>query len=165
MKIILPPHLRAAQKVESYKDVINEAIDICKGIQDGSFISPGSKYNDCFAIAQPQVSAKPLRYFVINPRLGAQIAKDMGGLLIINPRLLSKNKETKIMYKEGCMSYPYRPEKKVKRFNEITITYDVIDNMQKPKLKHIDSRILTGISAIVCQHELQHLSGKSIWSE
>lgn len=163
--MILPPHLKAAQKVENYEDIIPEAIEICKGIQNGSFVTPGSKYNDCFAIAQPQVSPKPLRYFVINPKLGGPIAKELGGLLIINPRLLSKDKESKIMSIEGCMSYPFRPEKKVKRFNRITVTYDLVEDLNHPKLKHIESKDVSGVTAIVCQHEIQHLNGKSIWNE
>lgn len=166
--MILPPHLKAAQKVDNYEEIMIEAIEICKGMQNGSFVTFGSKYNDCFAIAQPQVSHKPLRYFVINPLLGAPIAKELGGLLIINPRLLSKDKESKIMSSEGCMSYPLRPEKKVKRFNRITVTYDVIKDLKNPKLITMDKigeKELTGLSSIVMQHELQHLNGKSIWHE
>lgn len=158
--MILPPHLKVAQKVENWQEIIPEAIEICKGIQDGRFFTPGSKYNTCFAIAHPQVSDKPLRYFVVHP----DMANIFGGLVIINPRLLSKNKESKIISKEGCMSYPFRPEKNVKRFREISVTYDVIKDLKNPKLDHVETKDLEGIGSVVCQHELEHLNGKSIFT-
>lgn len=164
MKIILPPHLKPGQKVDDSVIIIDEAKEICRGIQDNKFVTPGSIYKDCFAIAQPQVSDRPLRYFVINPRLGALIAKDLGGLLIINPRILSKNKESRIMHPEGCMSYPFRPMKKIKRFREISVTYDVVEDLNKPKVKTVQEITIRDFTALVFQHELEHLNGKNIWT-
>lgn len=167
MKTLIPPHLKPGQKVENFSEIISEATEILKGIQNKIFSTPGSKYTDCFAMAQPQISNRPLRYFVINPILGSSVAKDLGGLVIINPRLLSKDKLTRLMHPEGCMSYPFRPEKKVKRFNKISVTYEVIKDLRDPKLITLDvveKRELTGMTAMVFQHELEHLNGKSIWS-
>ena len=144
MKTILPPHLKIGVKVEDPLSIVEEAAKILKGIQNGLFVTGGSKYNDCYAMAQPQVSCSPLRYFVINPKLGSEIAKAMGGLVIINPRLLSKNKLTRFMSREGCMSYPFRPEKKTKRFDEIVVTYDLIAGLKNPEVVNVAEKNLRG---------------------
>jgi len=164
MKTILPPHLKTSQKVEDPATILEEAREICKGMQNGAFITPGSKYNDCFAMAQPQVSDKPLRYFVINPVTAREVAKEFGGLVIINPRIIEKDKSSKVMSLEGCMSYPFRPAKKVKRYAKITITYSVIEDLKNPKVVHVESKELSGFAAFVCSHELEHLNGKSIFT-
>jgi peptide deformylase len=164
MKTILPPHLKPGQKVKDPATILREARDICKGMQNGSFVTPSSKYNNCFAMAQPQVSNKPLRYFVINPITASQVAKDFGGLVIINPRIIEKDKSSKVMSLEGCMSYPFRPAKKVKRYGIITVTYDVIEDLKNPNVVHVESREIKGFTSFVCLHELEHLNGKSIFT-
>lgn len=165
MKTLIPPHLKPGQKVEINDDFIKEAKEILEGIQRGDFATPGGRYNTCFAMAQPQISNRPLRYFVINPIIASVVAKDLGGLVIINPRIISKDKSSKMQSKEACMSYPFRPEKKVKRYAKITISYDVIDDLRHPKVKTVESKEISGLTAIICQHELQHLAGKSIFEE
>ena len=160
MRIIIPPHLKAASKVEDPKDIISEAITIQKMIANREVYAPGSKWDECFAVAQPQVSDRPLRYFVLNPKW-KEIVKAFGGEIIVNPRLLSKDKSTRIMFKEGCLSYPFRPIKKTKRFRKIEVTYVIITS--KGQITEIPNKPLEEIPAIVFQHELEHLNGKSIW--
>jgi peptide deformylase len=162
MNIILPPHLKAAIKIEEPKLIIPEAIAIQKMILNREFVTPGSKWDECFAVAQPQVSSQPLRYFVLNPKW-KKIVDAFGGEIIVNPRLLSKDKSTRIMFKEGCLSYPFRPIKKVKRYRKIEVTYVIITG--KGQITEIPNKILEEIPAIVFQHELQHLNGKSIWED
>ena len=167
MKTIIPPHLKAAHGVENISSIIPEAIEICKGIQDKIFSPPGSQYTDCFAMAQPQVSDNPLRYFVINPVLGASVAKDLGGLVIINPHIISKDRTSRLMHPEGCMSYPFRAVKKVKRFNRIIVSYESIKDISNSKLitsDRIEEKEISGMTAMVFQHELEHLNGQSIYS-
>lgn len=162
MKIITPPHLKIASKVDNIPDIISEAIEIQKMINNREVYAPGSKWDECFAVAQPQVSDKPLRYFVLNSKW-KELIKAYEGEFIVNPQLLSKDRESRIMFKEGCLSYPYRPPKKVKRFRKIEATYDIIDN--KGRITNIPSKVLEEIPAIVFQHELEHLNGKSIWTK
>ena len=160
MKIIIPPHLKPGSKVDRPQDILSEAIEIQKSISNRDIYTPGSKWDECLAVAQPQVSNKPLRYFVINPKW-KEIIKVFGGEIIVNPRLLSKDRSTRIMFKEGCLSYPFRPVKKTKRFRQIEVTYDIIDNTGK--ISNIKTKTLEEMPAIMFQHELQHLNGKSIW--
>jgi len=168
IKLILPPHLRPAIKVDMSDDgefirVTEEAAEMIKQIEDHSLFPVGSKYNDCFAMAQPQMSDKPLKFFVFNPKW-EYLIKEFGGLIVVNPRLISKDRRTRSMNKEGCVSYPFRPEKKVKRFLEIEVEYDIIKDVKGRKYKHITKQ-LKDLPAIVFQHELEHLAGKSIWAK
>jgi len=162
LKIITPPLKKAAQKVEDPKEIIPEAIEIQKMIADRSVFIPGSKWDECYAVAQPQVSEKPLRYFVLNPKW-KELVKAYEGDIIVNPQLLSKDKLSKIKSKEGCLSWPFRPIKSAKRFSQIEAKYVIIDN--KGRIKIIEKKDLEGLAAIVFQHELDHLNGKSIWDK
>lgn len=163
MQIILPPHLRPAKKVEDIKSIFEEADEILWLIESGNIYAPRSKWDDCYAVAQPQVSNNPLRYFVINPA-SKELVKAFGGLIIVNPRLLSKDRTSRFMSPEGCLSYPYNPIKKVKRFTKIEVKYDIITNKGRD-IKSFSSKSLTDLPAIIFQHELEHLNGKSIWKK
>lgn len=56
---------------------------------------------------------------------------------------------------EGCLSFPGRVEN-TKRFQEVHI----VDNMGHP-----DGLIATGLLAVICQHELDHLNSKLFYDE
>lgn len=74
-------------------------------------------------------------------------------LMIINPRIMSVNDEL-IKHKEGCLSIPHI-QYTVQRHSSIAIHY------QDWEGNHID-RILSGMMAIVAQHEIDHLLGITI---
>ena len=73
------------------------------------------------------------------------------------------------MEREGCLSFPFRPMIKVKRYNEIVVSYDIIsvknDLLGKPQLAigPVKDHPLSGLAARVFQHEFEHLNGKSIF--
>lgn len=167
---IIIPHLRPAMPVTDWESNLPEMLDILAGIRNKGFIFPGSKYTDCFAIAQPQVSDKPLRYFVLNDGKEFQnMVKNFGGLVVINPVLESRLGSSKIFFKDACMSYPYAPAVKVKRYENITVSYDTIKHIEggllaSPKLVQVRNKQLLGLDALVFQHELEHLNGKSIYA-
>ena len=163
MKIILPPHLKVAQKTSEINVIVEQSEQIFAIIKDNSIYTLGSKYQDCLAVAQPQVSDKPLRFFVLNPAKTG-LVKEFGAITIINPRLISKDRRTRYMNKEACLSYPMRPQKKVKRFLEIVVEYDILENKGRT-LKQISNKPLNGLAAMVFQHEMEHLAGKSVWAK
>jgi len=158
MEIILPPHLKPGSAVEDLKSIIQEAQEIKELIKSGKIFYPGSKLTDAYAVAQPQVSNNPLRYFVLNP-IKKDIIKDFEGEVIVNPKILSKDKTTRVMFPEGCLSYPFRDMKKVKRFTIIKVRYTIIGLLRNRTIE----KDLNNISAIIFQHEMQHLNGKSIY--
>jgi len=168
MKIITPPYTKAASKVTLFDDKelpINtwgEAQKILKGIEKREFFVIGSKHTECYAIAQPQASLKPLRYFVLNPKF-TEIVKEFEGVIIVNPRLISKDRLTRFMNPEYCMSWPFRPTKKVKRFKNIEVEYLAFAAYKNEFIKV--KKMLFDLPAIIMQHELQHLNGKNIYQK
>lgn len=62
---------------------------------------------------------------------------------------LEKGYDSAIFKEEGCLSFPGRVEDTI-RFQEVYIT----ENLVYPH-----SFVATGLSAVVCQHELDHLNG------
>lgn len=161
MRIILPPHLKAASKVEDPKAIVAEALMIRDGILRKEFVMPGSKWEYCVAMAQPQVSDNPLRYFVVNPDL-VKIIEEFEGFIIYNPKIVEKHQDSAFQHKEGCMSYPLKPPIKVKRFETIVAEYGIITDVKSLKYKVIEKQ-LSGMAALIFQHELEHMNGQSIW--
>lgn len=161
MKVILPPHLKAASKVEDPKAIIDEALQIRDGILRKEFTVPGSKWEYCVAMAQPQVSDSPLRYFVVNPDL-VHIIEELGGFIIYNPKILEKDQGSSFQHQEGCMSYPFKPPIKIGRFKTIVAEYGIITDVVKPSFTVIKKQ-LSGMPALILQHELEHMNGRSIW--
>jgi peptide deformylase len=69
-------------------------------------------------------------------------------LNLVNAKL-TKGFDPIIFRQEGCLSFPGRVED-TNRFQEVYIT----DNLVAP-----NNLIVTGLMAIVCQHEIDHLNG------
>lgn len=171
LKIICPPHLKVAIKVTEPTTVEQEARELLKMIKTKSCIPQGLKLEHILAIAQPQAAHQPKAFFVLNPEL-KELIKAFEGAVIINPHIISKNKLTRYMSLEGCLSYPNHPQRKVKRFQEIEVEYEVMDLEEDWLTGELGfpavakrRKALKGLPAIVFQHELQHLNGKSIWSK
>lgn len=74
----------------------------------------------------------------------------MGGVVFINPYITESSKEG-VWMEEGCLSYPGKVFK-IKRPKEIEIEYyDLAGTKHRAKFG--------GITARVCQHEMDHLNG------
>lgn len=157
--------MRPAKKVEDLKSIVEEARELLQMIIERKYLFPGSKICDCYAISQPQIDEQnPLRYFVVNPRY-KDLVKTFGGLIIVNPKIIEKEEfsgETKL---EGCLSYPHQPMIKVKRSLNILVTYDIITEWKEGEFasKHVDFTRLHDLAAVVFQHEMDHLNGRSIY--
>ena len=170
MQIILPPSKKIALKVENFESIVPEMKEMINFLQKKKYIIPGSRLSTAFALAQPQISKSPLRYFVLNTDY-KNLLKEFGGVAIVNPKIVSKNKETRYTDLEGCLSYPFRPMIKVKRCNEIVVSYDIMtiknDYSGKPGLAVglIENKTLTGLTARIFLHEFEHLNGKSIFDK
>jgi len=98
------------------------------------------------ALAHCQVDHDdPIRLFVL---------KD--GTAISNPQIL----DSKGMYwhVEGCMSFPLKNDKKVRRAREVLVKY--VSSEAKEVTKWLD-----GIDACIFQHEIDHMNGISIYSK
>lgn len=107
---------------------------------------PLGRKSYAMALAHCQVDHdSPLRFFVM---------KD--GTLIMNPQIL----ETKggFWHTEGCMSFPFRNDRKVWRAQEVRVKY--IDENAREQNRWVD-----GIEACIFQHEIDHMNGIDIYSK
>ena len=75
-----------------------------------------------------------------------------GAVILINPEITSRRGAA--TFEEGCLSVPGCAVK-VRRSEEVTVSY-LDENRQKRR------RVFKGLSAIVVQHEIDHLNGKLI---
>ncbi len=166
LQIIVPPHLKVAREVVNPETIFQEAKEISAGMKNDTFVYPNTLWPTAIALAQPQVSRNPLRYFVINPDL-EDIIVAFGGPVIVNPHLVSKDKMTKFMFKDACLSYPLRPKIKVKRFSKIVVSYDIITSLKtdRPDTKRVVEKELSDLPALIFQHELEHMNGKSLFTK
>lgn len=145
MEIILPPHKKISVPVNEYSEIEDDCEKMKIMLEKNNF-SNGRKG---FAIAHCQVSYEPFRFFVTLPDVYEE-------QVIINPKILKK--EDKFSARECCLSFPYRGEKKVSRFNSIVAKY--LDFEMK---EHEDN--FTGLIAQIFQHEIEHFSGLNIYSK
>ena len=70
--------------------------------------------------------------------------------VIINPEIIERSDLQS--RKEGCMSYPFRGMKKLKRYNVIKVSYQIKGLCD---LKTIEE-IVEGLKAEIFQHEIDH---------
>jgi peptide deformylase len=168
MQIILPFPGKIALTVENIETIIPEMKEMINFILKRKFIIPGSLNTECLALTQPQISRSPLRFFVLNTD-HKDLLHEFRGICVVNPKIVSKNKLSRVLEREGCLSFPFRPMIKVKRYNEIVVSYDIIsvknDLLGKPQLAigPVKDHPLSGLAARVFQHEFEHLNGKSIF--
>jgi len=94
-------------------------------------------------LAGPQVG--------LNKSIAVVDTKD-GALVLVNPEIISKKGATS--FEEGCLSVPGQTVK-VRRFEEVTVSYSDENKEQK-------TRVFKGLTAIIVQHEIDHLNGTLI---
>jgi len=103
-------------------------------------------------LAAPQVGINKKMFVWMNSSNTFQI--------VVNPKFFPDKKTTNVV--EGCLSYP-NEQYFMKRFKSGNCRFEVLDSNKK-NLKKV-FRKLTGERAFIWQHELDHLSGKTISTE
>jgi len=94
----------------------------------------------------PEGTTAPVGAEVIN----GSIIKNKKPIVVINPKIISH--EGSIVFKEGCLSVPeFNAE--VKRFERLKVEYMDLDGRTR-------TLSAEGLTAIVFQHEMDHLEGK-----
>lgn len=161
MQLLPEPSKKGSKKVESIDEIMDEALELQGFIESRKVFQAGSHYPMCLSVAHPQISDDPKRFFVLNPLMD-KLVEEFGGCVVFNPKIIAKDRTSRVKSKEGCMSYQHRPAKKVKRFTKITAEYSVLVDPATKEVKQV-TKDLDGAAAIVLQHELDHLNCKSIW--
>ena len=174
MKII-KIHYKVSKPVKSWKEIKKDAEEMKEFLFSGKF---EGFYNKAYAVAHCQVSETPYAFFVVagecvtdNPKMGWY--KMFESQVIINPRIIDAplNKilgdgkiqvPNTIEYNEPCLSFPFRRPKRVTRFDEITVEYQVKGRLWG--FRTVKTK-LTGIASEIFQHEYDHTIGKNIYFE
>ena len=144
---LVKPHRKVSREVteKDMERVMEEAhvlYNIC--------YSQVGRYPGAFAMAHPQIDDKdPLRFYVT-------VDKE----IIVNPVMVRHSNYT-VDHLEGCISFPDREQVMVKRWHKCEVEYQALgpDGKFGDKMK----RKLSGMDAFICQHELEHIVGKSIY--
>jgi len=144
---ILPSQTKKiSQEVDvSDKEQLKEVLDLSIEMTELCKKPLGEKKNGALALAHCQVDHdNPKRFFVA-----------LNGEVFINPKILSK--QDSFTHIEGCMSYPFRGQKKVKRWNKVQVEY--INSEGETVIDDVE-----GINACIFQHEIAHMNGISIYT-
>jgi len=106
------------------------------------------EHSNCVGLSAPQIG---LDYaaFVVSGKTKEEYET------MFNPMVLKREPGVKSAL-EGCMSFPKRGEKKVRRLKQVMVRYE-----DKEGIQH--TRILKGFEARVFLHELDHINGINIF--
>ena len=146
MKIILPPHNKISAPVSELTGQLKKDIE---GMEELMRINKFTNGRGGFAVAHCQVSQEPYRIFVAKETF-------MAHSVVINPRIIEKSEPFTAI--EGCLSYPFRPGVKVKRYYKIKVRY-------QDRYLNEHEREFEGTAAQVFQHETEHFNGKDIYNQ
>lgn len=147
-KYYVKPHKKISKIVEQKH--VSKVLEAAEGMVTLCGV-PRGKYPSAFAIAHPQVSKHPFRFFVTYL-----------GQLVINPVIIRHTNQI-IRKVEGCMSYPNDPMVTVGRWNKCEVEYQTVDengNLTDKKVLN-----LSGREAEIWQHEIDHLDGIYIYDK
>lgn len=103
------------------------------------------RHGKAFAIAHPQVSAKPLTFFVTQT-----------GNVYINPTVIARDGAVALR-SEGCMSFPQKGDNTVTRHYRVTVRYQTLDfdDLYEDTFEDVRGQIM--------QHEIDHLNGITVY--
>lgn len=154
MKII-QPHKKIATKVTCFKDIYLDAAEIKEMMKTKEF---RGNWKAAFSLHHSQVSNNPFDFFVVDESLSLYFG---GYQVICNPRILEADDMSSC--KEGCMSFPFRPEKNTKRYQWVHAQFQVFSKVLK-RMKTV-TMDLTGLPAVILQHEMDHARGVNIYEQ
>lgn len=149
---------KPSKKVESFDQIKEDAITMQIALERGDYTRVGIK-KIATAIHHSQVNPEPFNFFVI--RRDVVGASNNEVIVVANPKILTKDKTSKRLSLEGCLSFPFRPDKTVNRYSIITVGYESPDKDGNLVYKE---ETLTGVMAAVFQHECEHAHGKNIYT-
>jgi len=149
---------KASRKVLEFETIARDARLMNKLLRD--YKDPKGKGSENhYAIHHSQFSNDPYNFFVVNPSVMGLDPNSI--VVVVNPKILEKDRSTKKMVRESCMSFPFRPSQKVVRYDTIKVSYDVPIEDGK-KMKHKEEE-MSGFMAQIFQHEVEHARGANIY--
>ncbi len=150
MNIIIPR--TQSRKVESWLQVKDQVLRTIKFMRN--YRGPTGRRH--LALHHSQVSQTPFDFFVV-PSDPDDASKPY--MVVMNAKIVSK--QDPFMNEEACMSFPFRQAKKVKRYAKIEVDFDEFS--ERDGIVH-NRKEMTGLMALIFQHEIQHATGNHIYS-
>lgn len=149
---------KVSRKVLEFETIVRDVRLMSKMIQ--TYKDPRGKGPEShYALHHSQFSSDPYNFFVVNPFVvGASPAEIV---VVINPKILERDRSTKKTVTEACMSFPFRPGKKVQRFDKIKVSYQV--PAEDGKTMKVKEEEISGFMAQIFQHEAEHAQGSHIY--
>lgn len=149
---------KISKKVDSLEEIKTSAPDLQALLESGQFGNQGKLSKTHVALHHSQVSEDPFNFFVVKRAILG--AKNNETCAFLNPAILERDESSKKMMLEGCLSFPFRQDKKVLRYTRIHVRYDMINKDLKLEEK---TEWVEGLVAQVFQHEIEHGKGNHIY--
>ena len=165
--IIIYPHDRRSKAVTA-DDLPRVKIDI-EGMFDLSQeLIDAHVMRDLYALAHPQVTTDPLRFFILNfySNRMKESYYDLFPPVIINPEIV-RHTNVAVLKKEGCATFPTEPMAPIERYTKMVVRFESPFNAKTKtedwsNLMHYENITVNGLMAQIFQHEIDHLNGKWI---
>lgn len=157
--MIKTPH-KPSKEVLEFATIADDARAMSKLLQ--TYVSPGIGRGPehHYALHHSQYSMSPYNFFVIAPRVVGAGENDI--VVIVNPQIIEKVKDTHKFVGEACMSFPFRHAIKVRRYDRIKVRYQVPDTKGEKLITKEEEA--TGFLAQIFQHEDEHRRGSHIYA-
>lgn len=155
MKIIQPHHKKAVE-VDRWDQIEKDHKDMIELVNKTDFIG---HWKSALALSHAQVSNEPFNFFVLQK----DIVEAFGSDTVINAEIVEGD-EVMTSY-EACLSFPFRGERKIPRYNHIIIEYMIPTTGIKKIFKKLEKKTieLYGLAAWIAQHEIDHAKGITIY--
>lgn len=157
MKIIIPR--KKSKFVDSLNQIKDAALEMQIALEKDDF-ETGPFNKRSIALHHSQVDEDPFNFFVV--RRDVVGAKKNEVVMVVNPEIVRVDGSTKKKGHEGCISFPFRPDRNVHRFNRVLVTYSVPDEKGESLIKK-EEEWVEGLMAKVFQHEIDHSKGINIY--
>lgn len=149
---------KISKKVESFSQIKKLSERLQEMLEKNDFgIFQNNKTS--FALHHSQIDADAFNFFVIKRDLVK--AKPNEIVVIINPEIIDTYEGKKVISIEGCLSFPFRRDKEVKRYPHIKVRFQVPDDKEELIEKELEVR---DFMAFIFQHEIEHGKGRHIYS-
>ncbi len=157
MQIIVPfkKGIRS-QPVATLGQIKKDAEAMHYALIENSFTPRMVKTN--LALHHSQICTDPFNFFVVHP--AAIGVKPNQMTLVINPEIIEKDRTTKTLVWEGCMSFPHKKDMALNRYDRIKVKYKIVN--ENLRLEEVEEWV-EGIKAQIFQHECEHGLGQAIY--
>lgn len=156
--ILLPALLskKPSKIVENFTEIKADAYEMLDTLDKG-IVRNGIRAG-AVALSHCQISVQSFKFFVLDRRF-----KDLFGKrrIIVNAKIVDQ--KDMVPFREGCLSFPDRPEAQTRRFRHIEVEYQVPDasgELGRPKRYKFSD-----FPAMILQHEIDHSEGLNIYEK